>query len=49
MKEVTNVLTGEKILSLLVDLYADQYGVNVKYHIEHNEKEEETQCQQAYK
>lgn len=28
-----NVPTGEKILSLLVDLLADQYGVKVKYQI----------------
>lgn len=28
-----NTPTGEKILSLLVDLLADQYGVKVKYKI----------------
>ena len=28
-----NVPTGERILSLLVDLLADQYGVKVKYKI----------------
>ena len=28
-----NVPTGEKILSLLVELLADQYGVKVKYQI----------------
>ena len=28
-----NVPTGERILSLLVDLLADQYGVKVKYEI----------------
>lgn len=28
-----NAPTGEKILSLLVDLLADQYGVKVKYQI----------------
>lgn len=26
--------TGEQILSLLIDLLADQHGVKVKYHIE---------------
>ena len=28
-----NVPTGERILSLLVELLADQYGVKVKYQI----------------
>lgn len=28
-----NVPTGERILSLLVELLADQYGVKVKYKI----------------
>lgn len=30
---MNNVPSGEKILSLLIDLLADQYGVKVKYQI----------------
>lgn len=33
----------ERILSILVDLYADQMGVKVKYQIETNDKKEEAQ------
>ena len=29
-----SVPNAEKILSLLVDLYADQHNVKIKYHIE---------------
>lgn len=36
-----NKPTGEKILSLLIDLLADQYGVKVKYTIEKEVKDEE--------
>lgn len=35
-----NKPTGEKILSLLIDLLADQYGVKVKYTIEKEVKDE---------
>jgi len=35
-----NVPTGERILSLLVELLADQYGVKVKYQIIKKEEEE---------
>lgn len=34
--------SAERILSLLVDLLADQYGVKVKYQIESKEEAEET-------
>lgn len=41
---MSNAPSGEKILSLLVDLLADQYGVKVKYQIakkgESNERED---------
>lgn len=30
---MNDVPSGEKILSLLIDLLADQYGVKVKYQI----------------
>lgn len=33
MNEKANVPTGERILSLLIDLYADQMSVKVKYAI----------------
>lgn len=32
--------SAKRILSILVDLYADQMGVNVKYHIEDSEEYE---------
>lgn len=32
--------SAERILSILVELYADQMGVKVKYQIETNEKKE---------
>ena len=35
-----NAPTAERILSLLVDLLADQHGVKVKYRITTREKEE---------
>lgn len=34
--------SAERILSILVDLYADQMGVKVKYTIENSKTEEET-------
>lgn len=33
--------TAERILSILVDLYADQMGVKVKYQIETSEEKED--------
>ncbi len=32
--------SAERILSILVDLYADQMGVKVKYRIENSDEEE---------
>lgn len=34
------MVSGEKILSLLVELLADQHNVKVKYHITTNEEKE---------
>ena len=40
-----NAPTGERILSLLVDLLADQYGVKVKYKIiKKGEEDEKKKC-----
>lgn len=33
--------SAERILSILVELYADQMGVKVQYHIETNKETEE--------
>ena len=38
MKASGNIPTGERLLSLLADLYADQMGVKIKYII--TDKEE---------
>lgn len=41
MDENNNPPSAERILSILVDLYADQMGVKVKYHIETSKETEE--------
>lgn len=45
MQGERKVPSGEKILSLLVDLLADQYGVKVKYSItERKDDEKKRKC-----
>ena len=34
MEATARTLTAEKLLAMLIDLYADQMGVKIKYEIE---------------
>lgn len=34
MEATVRTLTAEKLLAILIDLYADQMGVKIKYEIE---------------